>query len=322
VLGVFGTMNAKQEGSIFELKGYDSSIERDNLIAIEESLFKLWSPQWPAQFPPIQPALRAAGEELFRKNCADCHESIVRDSPTRVVEAKVVAVGTDPQMATNFKTRTGKTGHLQGRVITFDTAPFQKFADTAPVGLMLRHVVQRGIIRPDDELLAIAKNQKLKFTQILTELGGVDFQNVGEVATELGPRLQRSQFRPAGANAVGAAPPAPANVGYKARPLNGIWASAPYLHNGSLPNLDELLKPVANRKLVKFKVGSREFDPVNVGFRITEGVDFDTTQTGNSMTGHDYGRHKRPTDQEGQPHTGEIFSDAERAQLIEYMKSL
>ena len=34
---------------------------------------------------------------------------------------------------------------------------------------------------------------------------------------------------------------------YKTRPLNGIWATAPYLHNGSVPTLDALLRPVADR---------------------------------------------------------------------------
>jgi hypothetical protein len=38
-------------------------------------------------------------------------------------------------------------------------------------------------------------------------------------------------------------PPAVAGAAYESRVLNGIWATAPYLHNGSVPNLWELLKP-------------------------------------------------------------------------------
>src|SRR5690606_22693114 len=94
---------------------------------------------------------------------------------------------------------------------------------------------------------------------------------------------------------------------YKGRPLNGIWATAPYLHNGSVPNLDELLKPPGQR-VKQFQVGSREFDPVNVGF-VNEGhFTFDTTLSGNSNSGHDYG--------------DVVFTEEERRQLIEYMKSL
>ncbi len=67
-------------------------------------------------------------------------------------------------------------------------------------------------------------------------------------------------------------------LSYKARSLNGIWATAPYLHNGSVPTLYDLLLPVNAREAapkarpVTFKVGAREFDPVKVGFRY-EGYD-------------------------------------------------
>ena len=101
--------------------------------------------------------------------------------------------------------------------------------------------------------------------------------------------------------------PATIRYAYKARPLNGIWATAPYLHNGSVPNLDELLK-APGKRVKTFRVGSREFDPENVGFVTTEGeFTLDTTLPGNSNAGHHY----------------EIeFSEDQRKQLIEYMKSL
>ena len=58
---------------------------------------------------------------------------------------------------------------------------------------------------------------------------------------------------------------------YKARPLNGIWATAPYMHNGSIPNLWELLKKPEDR-LTSFWVGSREFDPARVGYKTDQGL--------------------------------------------------
>ncbi|MCC8948170.1 cytochrome C [Bradyrhizobium sp. Arg62] len=51
---------------------------------------------------------------------------------------------------------------------------------------------------------------------------------------------------------------------YVARPLNGVWATAPYLHNGSVPSLYDLLIPAAERPK-SFCVGAREFDPLKVG---------------------------------------------------------
>src|SRR5690606_18198960 len=53
-------------------------------------------------------------------------------------------------------------------------------------------------------------------------------------------------------------------MAYKTQPLAGVWATAPYLHNGSVPNLYELLLPPEQRS-VKFWVGNREFDPKHVG---------------------------------------------------------
>ncbi len=52
---------------------------------------------------------------------------------------------------------------------------------------------------------------------------------------------------------------------YMARKLNGIWATAPYLHNGSVPTLYHLLYP--EQRPARFLVGNREYDPVKLGFQ-------------------------------------------------------
>lgn len=68
-------------------------------------------------------------------------------------------------------------------------------------------------------------------------------------------------------------------LGYIARPLNGIWATAPYLHNGSVPSLYDLLLPQEQRPTT-FYTGSHEFDPSRVGYLTAPGPDnaflFDT----------------------------------------------
>jgi hypothetical protein len=57
---------------------------------------------------------------------------------------------------------------------------------------------------------------------------------------------------------------------YRARPLNGVWATAPYLHNGSVPSLYWMLKPASERPK-QFCMGTRDFDPQQVGFRVEPG---------------------------------------------------
>ena len=97
---------------------------------------------------------------------------------------------------------------------------------------------------------------------------------------------------------------------YKARPLNGIWAAAPYLHNGSVPTLWDMLQTPENRPAT-FHTGSHEFDAVKVGYLTTavgakDGL-FDTALYGNSNSGHLFGTQ---------------LTDDEKWSLIEYLKTL
>lgn len=99
--------------------------------------------------------------------------------------------------------------------------------------------------------------------------------------------------------------------GYANQPLDGLWLRAPYLHNGSVPTLRDLLEPPAKRP-VKFYRGYDVFDPAKVGFVtdvVEEGVRkftlYDTTLAGNHNGGHLYG-----TD----------LPDDAKAAIVEYMK--
>jgi hypothetical protein len=81
-----------------------------------------------------------------------------------------------------------------------------------------------------------------------------------------------------------------ANLGYRARPLDGIWATPPYLHNSSVPSLYQMLVPAARRD-PNFYLGSTRFDPRHVGYetrQIPGAFLMDTTQLGNHNTGHEF----------------------------------
>ncbi|ROZ69372.1 cytochrome c [Ramlibacter sp. WS9] len=77
-------------------------------------------------------------------------------------------------------------------------------------------------------------------------------------------------------------------AGYVNMPLDGIWARGPYLHNGSIPTLRDLLAPASERPK-SFRRGCTTFDPIDVGFKCETGFKFDTTLRGNSNAGHEYG---------------------------------
>jgi mono/diheme cytochrome c family protein len=100
--------------------------------------------------------------------------------------------------------------------------------------------------------------------------------------------------------------------GYSNVLLDGIWARAPYLHNGSVPNLAELLEPAAQRSRV-FYTGSDVYDQVHLGFIVTgpdaekRGFRFDTSVRGNGNGGHEFG-----TD----------LSADEKKDLLQYLKRL
>jgi mono/diheme cytochrome c family protein len=100
--------------------------------------------------------------------------------------------------------------------------------------------------------------------------------------------------------------------GYVAVPLDGLWLRAPYLHNGSVPYLGELLLPPAERT-PRFVRGYDVYDPERMGF-VAEGeaarragTVYDTSVVGNSNQGHLWG-----TD----------LPEADKRALLEYLKTL
>jgi mono/diheme cytochrome c family protein len=96
---------------------------------------------------------------------------------------------------------------------------------------------------------------------------------------------------------------------YLARPLTGVWATAPYLHNGSVPTLWHLLHPT--ERPAKFIVGNREYDPSKLGYSSGgKGWIFDTSQPGNSNIGHTGDKY------------GTNLTEDQKAVLLEYLKTI
>ena len=97
---------------------------------------------------------------------------------------------------------------------------------------------------------------------------------------------------------------------YAGRPLVAVWATPPYLHNGSVPTIDDLLRPAAERP-ASFPVCSGEYDPVKLGLA-RSGDDpscvFDTARAGNGKDGHTG------------PEYGTDLPAEQRAELIEFLK--
>lgn len=102
--------------------------------------------------------------------------------------------------------------------------------------------------------------------------------------------------------------------GYVAVPLDGLWLRAPYLHNGSVPTLDDLLEPAARRP-TSFYRGYDVYDLRRFGFvhqgpdAEREGFRYDTSLPGNANVGH-----------EG-PQYGTDLPPAQKRALLEYLKT-
>jgi hypothetical protein len=100
--------------------------------------------------------------------------------------------------------------------------------------------------------------------------------------------------------------------GYVSVPLDGLWMRGPYLHNGSVPSLTDLLKPEGERPTLFYR-GYDVYDQENVGF-VSSGPDaqkkgsrYETSVAGNASSGHSWGT--------------QLPAQEKRA-LIEYLKTL
>lgn len=329
VIGVFGTLDwtardpgfslsAKISGQSKKHKQVDfkSSINLVNLERLENHLQQLKSPVWPEEIlGKIDTDKAARGELLYAEYCQSCHEIIDRNNWDRIVIAKMASlenIGTDPTMASNSVAYTGKSGNFKHTVQSQAVGDLY-LEEEAPVAMILTSVTKGVVATPDPDKWWIRR-----WLDWLYLVASSFFDNEIEETIKAGTYDPDTTAKPF--NSL---------LAYKARSLNGIWATAPYLHNGSVPNLYDLLLPKKRAgdpddgeyRPDTFLVGAREFDPVKIGF-VSEGYNgfvFDTTLKGNFNTGHEYAAGHSP-----QPN-GEVLpalSKQERLDLLEFLKTL
>jgi hypothetical protein len=297
VLGVFAHVTPDQRG----LLRVESSARPRQLLDIEHRLSRLRSPNWP--FGGIDQQAAQRGAAIYTEYCVKCHALAPRDQPVRpmsITKTSIDEVGTDRLMATNAFERTAASGPLEGRRVTLSGKPLPANAKSVEITVAMAMGVilepknwrSRSVNSDVDLFSAMRSDDDATGASRPRLLGAADMYRR---AQELAEQHKKGTEE----------------LVYKARPLNGIWATAPYFHNGSVPTLWQVVKP-GERKL-QFFVGSREFDPKEVGFRFDRGSGpmFDASKPGNLNTGHDSYLPK-----------GDAMSDADRWALVEYMKTL
>jgi RoxA-like, cytochrome c-like len=106
---------------------------------------------------------------------------------------------------------------------------------------------------------------------------------------------------------------------YKSRPLHGVWATPPFLHNGSVRTIFQMISPREERER-EFWSGTKEYDPVQLGYRnldVPGAVRFKTDVTGNDNVGHEF--------RDGCQSNGVIgrhLEVQERYEILEYIKAM
>jgi hypothetical protein len=306
VFGVFGVFQPTKNGLFISFLN-NNSVNFDGLNELENLIKQIGPPKWPWS---VDSPLAAEGKMIYERptaqgGCAECHD--IRPGAVRSLAqtwaTPIQDVGTDTRQH-GILARTAKTGALKGAFIPGVTNRLNEtdFATniltTAVVGSIVDHVLGIG-----------GGSSPLALTLVPAEEFGPE-----HLAGRLPPALRdlEGAFGPPKVATLSAALTPPQST-YESRVLQGIWAAAPYLHNGTVPTLAELLKPAAERT-AKFKIGSA-YDTNNVGLASEqtqfnfelETTDCSDRNSGKSRCGHEFGTR---------------LMDPEKRALLEYLKTL
>lgn len=265
VMGVYGNIEIDPVN-----KTVRTSALYDNLNRLENAMEKIRSPLWPYGKQDIDMDRCRKGAIVYRAHCERCHVytphdkqgELYRDPATdpfnRATMVPLWEIGTDPTMAINAF-RSASTGFFEGDPVSGRFGPALR--DREHTFDLVGHVV-------------ILSLQEYRWKLLLQLVRPSNIAAMGTHIVNRGMLIKSPELQ------------------YKARPLNGIWATGPFLHNGSVPNLMQLLNP--ELRADAFCVGDTEFDKVNVGFRTGDEAAckengwtwLDTTVRGNYNEGH------------------------------------
>ena len=335
VYGVFGTFHPIKDSGLFNLNRNYLKMNSANfagLSALEGMIKKIGAPRWPWQ---IDQQLAAHGADLFnsrdaRNGCVACHG--ITPGKTRPIfnetwATPIVDVGTDSREC-SVLTRQVQTGVLNGAQIPFaggalggEETAF-KVLETSVIGAILQNKlpflgadVQRRLA-PSPSMNSASASPSLSASS--TAALPADLQSLRGAFNEPAAMPESATSMDNASRELSTednAAPAKSGCAYESRVMEGIWAAAPYLHNGSVQSLAELLKP-ASERAASFKVGPA-YDIETVGlapeqtmfdFTLeTTGCEGDGIDSGNSRCGHEFGT---------------TLSPADKRALLEYLKTL
>ena len=282
----------------------NNSANFEGLEKLEQLVKRIAPPKWPKEWP-LDTKLAELGKEIYNRpkekgGCSECHgkwRGQVQFPDNETWATPLCSEGTDAAQY-DILTWTAKTGVLQGAEIPPLRKPLKEtdYALNVLATSVLGSIIQHKLLAPPvtpEKLVGLV--QKLLLEPTIPTLEGV--KGAFKVAEDL--------------QNLGGSASAPV---YEAKVLEGIWAAAPYLHNGSVPTLTELLKPPSER-VASFKVGPA-YDIVNVGLSADQtkfGYTLKTTDcsdlhSGNSRCGHTWGT--------------TTLKPEEKKALIEYLKTL
>jgi hypothetical protein len=256
----------------------ESTIDIYALYQLEQLAYKTRAPQWPEDvFGKIDQAKADRGEQIYKGigdyaqtgNCTRCHDSgrPLANDPG-IIDFTLVPLHVVGTDENEAKNWAVPV-MVNGKQMEFGEAQ----------NIVLKRILERG-----------KENLKKNRPDL----------NVEKIPWE-SHRKNPAAWRIAYPN------PASNELGYPTKPLAGIWATAPYLHNGSVPTLADMLTPPAERPKT-FTVGSRQYDPKRLGYRADQsGWVYDTAKKGNSNQGHPFGTTLKPEEKED---------------LLEYLKRL
>jgi mono/diheme cytochrome c family protein len=290
-LGVRARVNLTDPSKLYRSTVHVKNLwEMENLISGPMAFAGLKSPAWPTEiFGQIDQAKARKGADHYKKHCQHCHLPPL-DSP-EIQDSKYWEGGLG-----------GK------RFLKLNVIPLEEIGtDPKEASNWAQRTAVTGALGLGRVPAAVG------LRVVTSKIRDMNYDALGLSAEQ---RMEWNGFREEGVTAP---------LGYRARPLGGLWATPPFLHNGSVPNLYQMLIP-ADRRDKTFYVGSREFDPKNVGYSTAKfegGFEFRTDEPpnnphpGNSNAGHEF--RNSPL---GKGVIGPELSDEERWEIIEYLKTL